>query len=161
MYTTNELLTHPLVSPVMQPTLGGLPPLLFMVGGGEILRDEQIYVAHKCANPTQYMPPESTLTDRDRDQIKKYKPTDVQVQVWDDLCHVAPTLSFTRPAKYMYRSVAQFGAWALARAQKTEIDILDDDDISVISSSTSDSDAEAVKQVSKASPPRFCALLNS
>jgi hypothetical protein len=33
----------------------------------------------------------------------------------------------------MYRSIAQFGAWALARAQKTEIDILDDDDISVIS----------------------------
>lgn len=147
MYTTNDLLTHPLVSPAMQPTLGGLPPLLIMVGGGEILRDEQIYVAHKCANPSQYMPPESRLTDRDRDQIKKYKPTDVQLQVWDDLCHVAPTLSFTRPAKYMYRSVAQFGAWALARAQKTEIDILDDDDISVISESTSNSDAEEVTQV--------------
>lgn len=146
MYTTNELLTHPLVSPAMQPTLGGLPPLLIMVGGGEILRDEQIYVAHKCANPMQYMPPDSTLTEKDREQIKKYKPTDVQLQVWDDLCHVAPTLSFTRPAKYMYRSVAQFGAWALARAQKTEIDILDDDAISVISNSTSDSDAEEHRQ---------------
>lgn len=150
MYTTNELLSHPLVSPVMQPTLGGLPPLLVMVGGGEILRDEQIYLAHKCANPSRYLPPESTLNDDARAQIEQYKPTDVQLQVWDDLCHVAPTLSFTRPAKYMYRSVSQFGAWALARAQKTEIEILDDDDISFISNSTSDSDTEAARKVSAA-----------
>lgn len=148
MYTTNELLSHPLVSPIMQPTLGGLPPLLVMVGGGEILRDEQIYVAHKCANPSKYLPPESTLDDKAREQIQQYKPTDVQLQVWDDLCHVAPTLSFTRPAKYMYRSVSQFGAWALARAQKTDIEILDDDDISFITSSTSGSDAEAARKVS-------------
>ncbi|OIW25005.1 alpha/beta-hydrolase, partial [Coniochaeta ligniaria NRRL 30616] len=147
MYTTNELLAHPLVSPVMQPTLGGLPPLLVMVGGGEILRDEQIYLAHKCANPQKYLPPERLLDDHAREQINKYKPTDVQLQVWDDLCHVAPTLSFTRPAKYMYRSVAQFGAWALARAQKTEIDILDDDNISVISGSGSDQDEREEKEV--------------
>ncbi|PSR78655.1 hypothetical protein BD289DRAFT_456196 [Coniella lustricola] len=150
MYTTNELLSHPLVSPAMQPTLGGLPPLLIMVGGGEILRDEQVYVAHKCANPLKYMPPESTMDDSGRAQIEAYKPTDVQLQVWDDLCHVAPTLSFTRPAKHMYRSVAQFAAWALARAQKRDIEILDDDDISVISTSTSDSDAEAAKRQDEA-----------
>jgi len=141
MYTTNELLAHPLVSSVMQPTLGGLPPLLIMVGGGETLRDEQIYVAHKCANPSKYLPADIFLDGKARAAIKKYKPTDVQLQVWDDLCHVAPTLSFTRPAKYMYRAIAQFGAWALARAQKTGIDILDDDEISVISSSGSDTDA--------------------
>ncbi|KAL0941830.1 lipase esterase family protein [Colletotrichum truncatum] len=138
MYTTNALLSHPMVSPVMQPTLGGLPPLLIMVGGGEVLRDEQIYLAHKCANPSKYTPP--GLDDVGLAQVERYKPTDVQLQVWDDLCHVAPTLSFTRPAKYMYRAVAQFGAWALARAQETEIEILDDDEISVISSSASDSD---------------------
>lgn len=142
MYTTNALLSHPLVSPVMQPTLGGLPPLLIMVGGGEILRDEQIYLAHKCANPEKYAPSPETLTDRGRELLKKYKPTDVQLQVWDDLFHVAPTLSFTRPAKHMYRSVAQFGAWALARAQKTGIEILDDASISVITSSGSDNDPE-------------------
>lgn len=34
MYTTNELISHPLVSPVLQPTLGGLPPLLVLTGGG-------------------------------------------------------------------------------------------------------------------------------
>lgn len=135
MYTTNELLAHPLVSPIMQPTLGGLCPLLVMVGGGEILRDEQIFLAHKCANPKKYAPPDEVMTDAAKEALAKYKPTDVQLQVWDDLCHVAPTLSFTRPAKYMYRSIAQFGAWALARAQKRGIDILDDDNISVISGS--------------------------
>lgn len=140
MYTTNELLSHPMVSPIMQPSLGGLPPLLIMTGGGEILRDEQIYLAHKCADPAKYPPGDIHMNEAAREQISRFKPTDVQLQVWDDLCHVAPTLSFTRPAKYMYRSIAQFGAWALARAQKTEIEILDDDDISVISSSGSDSE---------------------
>ncbi|KAH7157577.1 hypothetical protein B0J13DRAFT_173555 [Dactylonectria estremocensis] len=138
MYTTNELLAHPLVSPIMQPTLGGLPPLLIMVGGGEILRDEQIYLAHKCANPEKYALPDEAMDEKAKASLKRYKPTDVQLQVWDDLCHVAPTLSFTRPAKYMYRSIAQFGAWALARAQKRGIEIMDDDAISVISSSDSD-----------------------
>ncbi len=138
MYTTNELLSHPLVSPIMQPTLGGLPPLLIMVGGGEILRDEQIYLAHKCAHPSAYLPAESLMDDKGRAQLEAYKPTDVQLQIWEDLCHVAPTLSFTRPAKYMFRSVAQFGAWALARAQRIAIEIQDDDEISVISSSSSE-----------------------
>lgn len=136
IYTTNELLTHPLVSPVLQSSLGGLPPLLVLTGGGELLRDEQIYLAHKAANPLKYPLSEAYL-DRHpeaREQLRIWKPTDVQLQVWDDLCHVAPTLSFTRPAKYMYRSVAQFGAWALARAQQVDIEILDDDDVSVISS---------------------------
>ncbi|KAK4454076.1 hypothetical protein QBC34DRAFT_473816 [Podospora aff. communis PSN243] len=140
MYTTNELLAHPLVSPVMQPTLGGLCPLLIMVGGGEMLRDEQIYLAHKCANPEEYLPAEALMDEHAKEQLKKYPPTDVQLQVWDQLCHVAPTLSFTSPAKYMYRSVAQFSAWCLARAQKTSIDILDDDRISVISQPSSNAD---------------------
>ncbi|AEO58858.1 hypothetical protein MYCTH_2306532 [Thermothelomyces thermophilus ATCC 42464] len=155
MYTTNELLAHPLVSPVMQPTLGGLPPLLIMVGGGELLRDEQIYLAHKCANPAQYLPPEALMNEEAKALVDRYKPTDVQLQVWDDLCHVAPTLSFTRPAKYMYRSVAQFSAWALARAQNTEVDILCDDEISVISSSSSSSSSSSgsqEKKVSKRAP---------
>lgn len=146
MYASNQLITHPLVSPILQPSLGGLPPLLILVGGGEMLRDEQIYLAHKAANPTEYPPGDAFLDesphDQNRDQVNRWKPTDVQLQVWEDLCHVAPTLSFTRPAKYMYRSIAQFGAWALARAQKTEIEIMDDDDVSVISRSSADSDGD-------------------
>lgn len=126
---------------MLQSTLGGLPPLQILVGGGEILRDEQIYLAHKCANPQKYAAPAEKLSEKDKAKLAKYKPTDVQLQVWEDLCHVTPTLSFTRPAKYMYRSIAQFGAWLLARAQHRGIDILDDDQISVISSSGSETQA--------------------
>lgn len=161
MYATNQLITHPLVSPILQPSLGGLPPLLILVGGGEMLRDEQIYLAHKAASPKAYPPGDAFLDlypdDDMRNQIGKWKPTDVQLQVWDDLCHVAPTLSFTRPAKYMYRSIAQFGAWALARAQKTAIDIMDDDDVSVISKS--DSDEEDKDNMVRAVPANNIHLL--
>lgn len=141
MYTANHMLTHPLVSPVLQPTLGGLPPLLIQTGGGELLRDEQIYLAHKAAQPLAYIPPPSNnqTAEEIEAQVSNYKPTNVQLQVWDDLCHVCPTLSFTRPAKHMYRSIAQFGAWALARAQKKSIDILDDDDVSFVSTASNSS----------------------
>ena len=144
MYASNQLISHPLVSPVLTPSLGGLPPLLILTGGGELLRDEQIYLAHKAANPTKYPPGDAYLDAQSgaREEVPKYRPTNVQLQVWDDLCHVAPTLSFTRPAKYMYRSVAQFSAWALARAQKTSIEILDDDDVSIISSGSDTSSGE-------------------
>lgn len=153
MYTTNQLTSHPLVSPVLQPSLGGLPPLFVLTGGGEMLRDEQIYLAHKAANPRKYPPGEAYLNEypEARDTVGKWEPTDVQLQVWDDLCHVAPTLSFTRPAKYMYRSIAQFGAWALARAQQTDIDIMDDDDVSVISSSSSSSSTHLSSSASSSS----------
>src|SRR5690242_8549539 len=147
LYAANHLITHPLVSPALQPSLGGLPPLLIQTGGGELLRDEQIYVAHKAAHPEAYLPPPSNnqTVEEIEAQATKYKPTNVQLQVWDDLCHVAPTLSFTRPAKHMYRSIAQFGAWALARAQQTSIDILDDDDISFVSTD-SDKPSENAKK---------------
>lgn len=151
MYTTNDMLAHPMVSPVMQPSLGGLPPLLIQTGGGELLRDEQIYLAHKAANPAAYPPNEKVLDEYDpkREILNKYPPTHVVLQVWDDLCHVPHTLSFTRPAKYMYRSVAQFGAWALAHAQGQAINILDDDAISIISSQSShESDSTPVSDPS-------------
>lgn len=130
MYTNNKLLSHPLVSPVLQPTLGGLPPLQILTGGGEMLRDEQIYLAHKVADPKAFPPADIFLDEYDPygEALNKYAPTHVQLQVWDHLCHVAPCLSFTKPAKYMFRSVSQFGAWALARAQNTKVDILVDND---------------------------------
>lgn len=142
LYAANHLLTHPLVSPALQPTLGGLPPLLVQVGGGELLRDEQIYLAHKAAHPSDYLPDLSHCSPEQVEhvmaEIRRYGPTDVKLEVWDDMCHVGPTLSFTRPAKFMYRSIAQFGAWALARAQQIAIDIEDTESISNSSSSGDD-----------------------
>ncbi|KAL4964630.1 lipase/esterase family protein [Aspergillus stella-maris] len=142
MYTTNELLFHPLVSPIFQPSLGGLPPLQIISGGGEMLRDEQFYVAHKAANPAAYPPNDTFMAELDpnRETVHKYPGTYVQLQVWDDLCHVAPILSFTRPAKYMFRSIAQFGAWALARAQDSTVEIVNDDILSPISSDSDTSE---------------------
>lgn len=145
LYTTNQLITHPLVSPALQPSLGGLPPLFIMVGGGELLRDEQIYVAHKAANPHHYKLPEHFRKQYDPDNhiLNKYRSTPVQLQVWEDLCHVTPTLSFTRPAKFMYRSIAQFGAWALSRAQNRTIEIEEAE--SSDDSSSEDDDPKAHK----------------
>ncbi|KAJ4298952.1 hypothetical protein N0V90_004195 [Kalmusia sp. IMI 367209] len=140
------------------PRLGGLPPLLIQVGGGELLKDEQIYIAHKAAQPLAYLPPPSNhqTAEAIQTQAMRYRPTNVQLQVWDDLCHVAPTLSFTRPAKYMYRGVAQFGAWALARAQKTSIDIMDDESISIVSSDSvsASSDSQLASDDIKLSMPQ-------
>ena len=42
LYAPNRLLSHPLVSPALS-YLGGLPPLLFIAGDREVLRDEIIY----------------------------------------------------------------------------------------------------------------------
>ena len=41
-YAENRLLRHPLVSPALG-YLGGLPPLFFIAGDGEVLRDEIVY----------------------------------------------------------------------------------------------------------------------
>ncbi|KAJ5758523.1 hypothetical protein N7520_005679 [Penicillium odoratum] len=141
MYATNQLISHPLVSPVLQPSLGGLPPLQILSGGGEMLRDEQFYIAHKAANPTAYPPSDVYLDEHDpeRETLHKYEPTYVQFQVWDNLCHVAPTLSWTRPAKHMFRAISQFGSWALARAQNAGIEIVDEELLSPVSSSGTES----------------------
>lgn len=154
MYTTNQLMSHPLVSPVLQPSLGGLPPLQILSGGGETLRDEQFYIAHKAANPTAYPPSDVYLDENDpnREILHKYEPTYVQLQVWDDLCHVAPTLSFTQPAKYMFRSIAQFGSWALARAQNGEVEIEDESTYSPVSSSSSEEGVITEPQAALNSP---------
>lgn len=70
-------------------------------GGGELLRDEQIYLAHKAAHPERYPPNEAVLREYPilNEQIAKYKPTRVQLQVFDGCAHVIPTLSITTPAK--------------------------------------------------------------
>ena len=85
IYAQNHLLSHPLVSPVLQPSLGGLPPLLILTGGGEVLRDEQIYLAHKAADPAKYLSRDAHLDEihlaHYKSDTKKWKPTNVQLQV--------------------------------------------------------------------------------
>lgn len=63
LHAPNNMLDHPLVSLVNQGSLGGLPPLCIVHGNAELLRDEQIYAAHKAAHPAKY-PPAQDILDR-------------------------------------------------------------------------------------------------
>ncbi|RPD68091.1 alpha/beta-hydrolase [Lentinus tigrinus ALCF2SS1-7] len=110
MYAPNYLLTHPLVSPVVS-YLGGLPPLLVIASDKEVLRDEIIYFAHKAAYPDKYpVKPEARELYPALDGIeKRYGPTKVHLQVYDDCAHTLPILfAFTTPAKYCFRAMATF-----------------------------------------------------
>ncbi|KAF8165523.1 lipase/esterase [Crassisporium funariophilum] len=111
MYATTEQLTHPLVSPILQGSLGNLPPLYIIGGDGEVLRDEIIYLAHRAAHPAQHPTREGILRDsrRQKENAKKFtKPTRVHLQVFDGMCHVLTVFLFTRSARYAYRSIAEF-----------------------------------------------------
>lgn len=85
MYATNVQLSHPLVSPALQPSLGGLPPLYIMCGDKEMLRDEIVYTAHRAANPEKYPLRESLIkmhgNEKRAELAKDYAPTNVHLQI--------------------------------------------------------------------------------
>ncbi|KAI0368056.1 alpha/beta-hydrolase [Pilatotrama ljubarskyi] len=111
LYATTEQLSHPLVSPVLQSSLGNLCPLYIIAGDGECLRDEIIYMAHKAAHPKDYPARAGVLREgrRQRENAAKFQtPTKVHLQVFDDMCHVLTVFTFTDCAKYAYRAIAQF-----------------------------------------------------
>lgn len=110
LYTTNPLLKHPLVSPVLA-YLGGLPPLFVIASDREALRDEIIYTlvsltavrqclctlgltsasntsAHRAADPSKY--PVSEETKRLYPALAgvegRIRPTTVHLQVYDGAC---------------------------------------------------------------------------
>ena len=105
LYATNVQLTHPIVSPVLQPSLGGLPPcaieatgqrsscrLYILCGDSEVLRDEIIYLAHRAARPLAY-PLRKELLEANPDRTRLAKkfneqPTKVHLQCFDGACHV-------------------------------------------------------------------------
>ncbi|KAL0570091.1 hypothetical protein V5O48_011866 [Marasmius crinis-equi] len=110
-YATNEQLSHPLVSPILQSTLGNLPPLYIMAGDGEVLRDEIIHLAHRAAYPQDYPTRRGVLRDgrRQQENVEKFTtPTKVHLQVYDGMCHVLPVFIFTPSAKHAYRTIATF-----------------------------------------------------
>ncbi|RDB22775.1 AB hydrolase superfamily protein C4A8.06c [Hypsizygus marmoreus] len=111
LYATTEQLTHPLVSPILQGSLGNLPPLYILAGDGEVLRDEIIYLAHRAAHPSKYPARQGVLRDgvRQKENSEKFTtPTKVHLQVYDDMCHVLTVFSFTHSASCAYRSIAEF-----------------------------------------------------
>lgn len=112
LYATNDQLYHPLCSPVLQGSLGGLPPLYIIAGDGEVLRDEVIMLAHRAARPEKYKLPEHLLAKnaRARETAARFdsQPTKVHLQVFDYQCHVLTLFSFTTAARYAYRAIASF-----------------------------------------------------
>lgn len=127
MYATNLQLTQPLVSPVLAASLGGFCPCQVITGAAELLRDEQIFLAHKMANPTDFPLSEDVIfrNKENPDDINKHPPTEVELLVFDDGPHAAPTLGHIDVAKHEYRAVSQFLAKSLARAQNVAIEIED------------------------------------
>ncbi|KAI0031668.1 hypothetical protein K488DRAFT_51609 [Vararia minispora EC-137] len=110
-YATNEQLTHPLVSPILQGTLCNLPPLYIITGNDEALRDEVIRLAYRAAYPDKYPVRGGVLKEsrRQQENVEKFTtPTKVHLQVFDDMPHVPTVFTFIESAKYAYRSIAQF-----------------------------------------------------
>lgn len=64
-----------------------------------------MYIAHKAAAPSTKYPPSPAVLAKYPTQQKHleadYPPTLVQLQVFDEACHVATTLSVTRLAKFV------------------------------------------------------------
>ncbi|KAJ6598872.1 Alpha/Beta hydrolase protein [Mycena vulgaris] len=111
LYATTEQLTHPLVSPILQGSLGNLPPMYILAGNSEVLRDEIVYIAHRAAYPDQYPIRKGALRDarRQMENVERFtRPTKVHLQVFDDMVHVLTVFTFTESAKHAYRSIAQF-----------------------------------------------------
>ncbi|KAG8712777.1 hypothetical protein FRC11_014217 [Ceratobasidium sp. 423] len=110
VYATNEQLTHPLVSPLLHGSLGGLCPLYIVAGDGEVLRDEVIYLAHRASNPTEFPLREELLARGQQRQVAERwtEGTPVHLQVLDGMCHVPTVFTFTVQAKVVYRQVAKF-----------------------------------------------------
>ncbi|KAL0949342.1 hypothetical protein HGRIS_009412 [Hohenbuehelia grisea] len=111
LYAMTEQLTHPLVSPILQGSLGNLPPLYILAGDKEVLRDEIMYLAHRAANPGQFPTRKGVIRDgrRQKENAEKFTtPTKVHLQVYDGMCHVLTVFSFSESAKYAYRAIAEF-----------------------------------------------------
>ncbi|WFD45205.1 hypothetical protein MPSI1_003883 [Malassezia psittaci] len=112
LYATNGQLFHPLCSPALSGSLGGLPPLYILAGNDEVLRDEIIYTAHKAANPEKYVLNEELMNrfPNTRATYEKYRnqPTQVHLQVFDGQCHVFTMFMQTITAKYAFRAIASF-----------------------------------------------------
>ncbi|KAF8897716.1 Alpha/Beta hydrolase protein [Infundibulicybe gibba] len=111
VYAQNEQLVHPLVSPVLQGSLGNLPPLYIIAGNSEVLRDEIVYTAHRAAFPHKFPTRQGILREGSRQKLNAETyttPTQVHLQVFDGMCHVLTVFTFTDSAKYAYDSIARF-----------------------------------------------------
>ena len=67
-------MTHPLVSPLLNSSLGGLCPLYILAGDKEVLRDEIVYLSHRAAEPTRFPLRSGLMTSkRQKENAEIYK----------------------------------------------------------------------------------------
>ena len=95
---SNRQLTHPLVSPLLQASLGNLCPLYILAGNSEVLVDEIMYFAHKAAHPASYPLRQGAMrsSKRQQENAKKFTtPTNVHLQVYDGMPHVLTVFGYT------------------------------------------------------------------
>ncbi|ORX93078.1 hypothetical protein K493DRAFT_316195 [Basidiobolus meristosporus CBS 931.73] len=101
-YAPDSLLKHPLVSPLFEADLHGLPPLLIQVGDGELLRDEGILFALKASGNYQSMDRKQSL------DTSKSKSTPVSLEIYGEMPHVFHVFSFTTSAQIALDHCAKF-----------------------------------------------------
>ncbi|CAG8486653.1 5237_t:CDS:2 [Ambispora leptoticha] len=106
-YAANEALAIPYVSPLLAEDLSGLSPLLLQAGNGERLRDESIYFAHKASHVKEYQLPEYNDTNNEKSTSLK-KPTNVKLEVYEEMPHVWQVWFFHESAKISYKHAAEF-----------------------------------------------------
>lgn len=127
LYCTNAQIFHPLCSPALAGSLGGLPPLFILVGDGEVLRDEILYLAHKAANPRAYPLNEALMAEFPINQVQAARwsdtPTQVHLQLYDEQCHVFPLFLYTHAARYAFRGMASFIKHVTGAPHATSSDI--------------------------------------
>ncbi|CAI2176472.1 17363_t:CDS:2 [Funneliformis geosporum] len=86
MYAPNEAMAIPYVSPMLADSLCDLPPLFLVVGGGERLRDESIYLAHRCVEPTKYKGPHYNAGKFEKSPFQT--PTNTTLDLYEEMPHV-------------------------------------------------------------------------
>ncbi|CAG8460842.1 3829_t:CDS:2 [Acaulospora colombiana] len=106
LYAPNEALSVPYVSPICATSLAGLPSILVQAGDGERLRDEAIYFSFKASQPEKYNLPSYNFKNSKRLLFKT--PTNVTLEIYQDMPHVFQTFSFGTPAKIAYKHSGEF-----------------------------------------------------
>ncbi|KAK9761328.1 hypothetical protein K7432_013848 [Basidiobolus ranarum] len=99
-YAPNSSLAHPLVSPLFEADLRGLPPLLIQLGDGELLRDEGILFSLRASGNYQAM----NLNE----ETQNSTPTPVALEIYGEMPHVFHVFSFTTGAKIALDRCAKF-----------------------------------------------------
>ncbi|CAG8765556.1 7569_t:CDS:2 [Gigaspora margarita] len=106
LYCANEALAIPYISPMLAESLGDLPPILCQVGGLERFRDEAVLFGHKASSPHEYQLPSYAAKNFEKSSFKN--PTKVVLEVYDDMVHIWPLLTSSKPSQVAFERFGKF-----------------------------------------------------